>query len=341
MITFENDYNRGAHAKILERLMEINMDSQIGYGLDVICDRAKQRIREACGCPNAEVYFTVGGTQTNQLVIDTVLRSYEGVIAVTTGHVAGHESGAIEFSGHKVLTLPQKEGKMDAAVLRKYMEDYEAEGNHEHMVFPGMVYISYPTEYGTLYSKQELEELSEVCHQFKLPLYIDGARMGYGLMSDGVELSLSDIAHLCDVFYIGGTKVGAMFGEAIVFSGMKAPEHFMALTKQHGALMAKGWMLGVQFDVLFGNDLYFEISKHAIEMANRVRKIFKDKGYKFFLDTPTNQVFVILDNAKVEQISAKMRISVWEKYDENHTVIRFVTSWATTEEDIKVLEEVT
>lgn len=340
MLAFECDYNRGAHPAILKRLMEMNDTSYPGYGEDEVCAKAKDRIRQRINCPNAEIYFAVGGTQTNQLVIDTMLAPYEGVVSAVTGHVAAHEAGAIEFSGHKVLTVPGYEGKLHAEDVDRLAGDFYADANHEHMVFPGMVYISFPTEYGTIYSKAELEELRKVCDKYEMPLFVDGARLGYGLMSKACDVTIEDLAKLADVFYIGGTKVGAMMGEAIVFTNVHAPKHFVGQIKQHGALLAKGWLLGVQYDVLFEDDLYFKISKNAIDLADELKEILASKGYKFFLDSPTNQIFVVVENALLEKLQKEVRYGFWEKYDDTHTVIRFATSWATTKEDLKALEAI-
>lgn len=339
MLSFESDYIEGAHPRILERLMETNMEQLPGYGADRYCESAKEKIRQACQCAEAEVYFLVGGTQTNQTVISTVLRPYEGVISAATGHVNAHEAGAIEATGHKVLALPHRDGKLDARAVREYVDGFYSDENYEHMVFPGMVYISHPTEYGTLYTKQELTELSEVCRERGLSLYLDGARLGYGLTSRQTDVTLPDIARLCDVFYIGGTKVGALFGEAVVFTHNNAPAHFLTQIKQHGALLAKGWLLGLQFDTLFTDDLYLKISSQAIEMAERLKELFRRKGYPFYLESPTNQQFVVLQNDVLERIKKEVAVSFWERIDESHTVVRFATSWATTQEKIDHLEK--
>lgn len=337
MLSFESDYIQGAHPKIMERLLETNMERLSGYGVDKYCESAKEKIKLACGCPDADVYFLVGGTQTNATVIDTMLKSYEGVVAAVTGHVSVHEAGAIEFTGHKVLELPQHQGKINAAELEKYIDSFYGDENYEHMVFPGMVYISHPTEYGTLYTKKELKDISAVCRSYHIPLYLDGARLGYGLMSYQTDVTLQDIAAYCDAFYIGGTKVGALCGEAVVFTNGSTPKHFMTMVKQHGALLAKGRLLGIQFDTLFSDNLYFKISRHAIDMAELLKKGFKEKGYDFFLDSPTNQQFIILNNKEMEELQKKVGFSYWEKADENHTVVRFATSWATKEEEIEEL----
>ena len=337
MLYFENDYSEGAHPKILQRLMDTNMEHLSGYGSDRYTDLAKNKIRDLCKCPEAEVYFLVGGTQTNQTVIDSVLKSYEGVIAAETGHVSVHEAGAIEFTGHKVLTLPQHDGKLCARELEAYMETFLGDDSHEHMVFPGMVYISHPTEYGTLYTKDELKELSQVCRHFKLPLYIDGARLITGLACPENELSLPDIADLCDVFYIGGTKAGTLCGEAVVFTKNNTPAHFLTQIKQHGALLAKGRLCGVQFDALFTDELYKETGRNAIETAALLREGLRKKGYTFYNSSPTNQLFLVMENSRLEELKNHVVYSFWEKADDTHTVIRFATSWATSREDVEKL----
>lgn len=337
MLYFENDYSEGAHPKILQRLMDTNMEHLSGYGSDRYTTLAKDKIRKLCNCPEAEIYFLVGGTQTNQTVIDSVLKSYEGVIAAETGHVSVHEAGAIEFTGHKVLTLPQHDGKLCARELEAYMETFLGDDSHEHMVFPGMVYISHPTEYGTLYTKDELKELSQVCRHFKLPLYIDGARLITGLACPQNELSLPDIADLCDIFYIGGTKAGALCGEAVVFTKNNTPAHFLTQIKQHGALLAKGRLCGVQFDALFSDDLYKETGRNAIETAALLREGLRQKGYTFYNSSPTNQLFLVMENSRLEELKNDVVYSFWEKADDTHTVIRFATSWATSGEDVEKL----
>lgn len=340
MISFENDYNTGAHPAILERLLETNLQAESGYGSDCFTASAIEKIRKACACPEAQIYFAVGGTQTNQLVISTMLSDYEGVVSADTGHVSAHEAGAIEHSGHKVLTIPSHMGKMDAGELQAYLENFYADGNHEHMVFPGMAYISHPTEYGSLYSKAELTAISEVCRRFEIPLYLDGARLGYGLMSEETDVTLLDVAELTDVFYIGGTKVGALCGEAIVFTKNNMPKHFVTLAKQRGALVAKGRLLGLQFDVLFTDDLYLENGKHAIRQKARLVEILKKAEIPFFYESPTNQQFVILENNVLEELKKQVAVSFWEKYDEKHTVVRFATSWSTTDSDLDALEKI-
>ncbi len=335
-LSFESDYTEGAHQAVLNRLIETNMEALSGYGSDRYCASAREKIRTACQCEDAAVHFLVGGTQTNQIVISSLLQSYEGVVAAVSGHIATHEAGAIEVTGHKVLTLPEHEGKIDADELWDYLDTFKNDANHDHMVFPGMVYISHPTEYGTLYTKEELESISKVCASFDIPLYLDGARLGYGLAAD-TDVTLPVIAKCCDVFYIGGTKVGALCGEAVVFT-KKEPKHFITIVKQRGALLAKGRLLGVQFDTLFTDDLYFKMGQHAINMAKLLVEIFEEKGYRFYLKSPTNQQFIILENTKLKELEEKVAFSFWEKYDDEHTVVRFATSWATSLKNVEMLK---
>lgn len=339
MISFENDYTTGAHPKLLERLSETNLEALSGYGSDPYCESACQKIRTACSCPDADILFLTGGTQTNSIIISSLLKEYEGVLSAQTGHINTHEAGAIESTGHKVLSLPHLEGKIQSDFLEQYLRQFYQDANHEHMVFPGMLYISHPTEYGTLYSKKELTDLYRICQYYQIPLFIDGARLGYGLMSHDTDVTLPDLAALCDVFYIGGTKVGALCGEAVVFPKHNMPEHFLTMVKRRGALLAKGRLLGIQFDALFTDDLYFEISKHAIDMARRLKDIFKENKIPFYLESPTNQQFVILKNHQMEELQKNIRFSFWEKIDENHTVVRFVTSWSTTQDDLSMLAQ--
>ena len=337
MLSFASDYIEGAHPAILQRFMDTNLVKQAGYGSDEYTASAKEKIKAACGCPEADVWFLTGGTQTNQIVIDSLLRSYEGVVSAATGHIAAHEAGAIEFTGHKVLPIPQYQGKMKAADLSAFLAAYHADETAEHIVRPGAVYISHPTEYGTLYTKDELKALRLVCDEYDIPLFMDGARLGYGLAASDTDVTLPDLAELCDVFYIGGTKVGALCGEAVVFSRRKAPKHFLSIIKQHGALVAKGRLLGVQFDTLFTDDLYMKISRHAIEMANLMRSIFRECGYEFFMETTTNQIFITLTDERKAELERECVLSFWEKPDAEHTVVRFATSWATREEDVRAL----
>lgn len=339
MILFESDYIEGCHEKVLERLCETNMEQLSGYGLDKYCESAKEKIKEACECKEAEVFFLNGGTQTNQLIIDEMLDSYQGVVGCSSAHINGHEAGAIERSGHKVMTVPEHDGKINPDELRFFLLEFWNNSSHNHMVFPGMVYISHPTEYGTLYTADELQQISDICRKYEIPLFMDGARLGYGLCSNNTDVTLPLITRLCDVFYIGGTKVGALCGEAVVFTHNNAPAHFFTRIKQHGALLAKGRLLGVQFDALFTDNLYFEISKHAIDMADKLKEVFKRNGYNFYIDSPTNQQFIILSNEQAAKISSTIKFSIWERIDENYLVARFVTSWATRSENIETLAQ--
>ncbi len=337
MLTFENDYSFGAHPAVLQALVDTNMEAMTGYGEDAHCHRAQQLIRETCETPEADVFFLVGGTQTNACVIDMLLEPYEGVVAAATGHVACHEAGAIEFGGHKVLTVPEHEGKMDADELEHFIDLFYADGNHEHMVFPGAAYISFPTEYGTLYTHDELQCLHEVCQAHEIPLFVDGARLGYALAADECDITLPELAQLCDVFYIGGTKVGALCGEAVVFPKGDAPAHIVPRIKQHGALLAKGRLLGVQFEALFTDNLYLNISRNAIEMAHRLRALLHERGARWHLESPTNQQFIILENEEYARLREQVALSFWDTYDANHTIVRLATSWATTQDDIDAL----
>ena len=336
MLYFENDYCEGAHPAILQKLVETNFEKVSGYGTDPYCASAREKIRAACGAPDADVWFISGGTQSNAIVIASMLRRWEGVLAASTGHVAAHEAGAIEFTGHKVIGLPHTNGKLDAGTVEDWCRTFYADGNVDHLVFPGMVYISHPSEYGTLYTKAELEALSAVCHKYHMPLFMDGARLGYGLAAEGTDVTLADVARLTDVFYIGGTKVGALCGEAVVFPH-GAPAHFMTMVKQQGALLAKGRLLGIQFDVLFTDDLYLRIAANANRQADRIREALRERGYTLTFEAPTNQVFVTLDHPTIERLQAHVRMGFMEKADNEHTVMRLCTSWATTDEQVDQL----
>lgn len=339
MYSFTCDYTEGAHPEILRALMETNMQQEPGYGEDSFCASARERIRQAIGCPDADIFFLVGGTQTNSTVIDGLLDGCQGVLAAQTGHIAVHEAGAIEFSGHKVLTLPQHQGKIDAEELKAWLKGFFADETYPHMVQPGMVYISFPTEYGTIYSRSELTAIGEVCKKYSLPLFIDGARLGYGLASPEADVTLMDVARFADVFYIGGTKVGALCGEAVVFPKGNSPKHFFTHIKMHGALLAKGRLLGIQFDTLFTNNLYSEISEHAIRMAMSVKKIFAEKGIPFYIDSPTNQQFPILTSEQMARLEGRIAFEVWEPLPDGRFVTRFATSWATTHEAVEALRQ--
>lgn len=338
-VSFTCDYNEGAHPDILRRLSETNMQQEPGYGSDRFTQSAIAKIREATACPSADVVFLVGGTQTNATVIDGLLPRFGAVIAVETGHIAVHESGAIEHTGHKVITLPQHEGKMLAEDLRNYLTRFFADDTWQHMANPRMVYLSFPTEYGTIYSRSELEEIHRICEEYGLLLFIDGARLGYGLASPAADIDLPGLAQLCDVFYIGGTKVGALCGEAVVFPKGNAPQPLLTVVKQHGALLAKGRLLGIQFDTLFTDDLYFRISRHAIEVAMKLQQVFRDKHIPLYIESPTNQQFPVLTPEQMKRLEGKVHYEVWEKLNDDRAVTRFATSWATPKEHVERLAE--
>lgn len=337
---FASDYQEGACPEILSRLSETNLEKTSGYGTDGHCENAKNYIRQACGCPHADIHFLTGGTQTNATVIDALLPSYQGVLAADTGHIAIHEAGAIEFGGHKVLSLPHHCGKLNAAQIAAYCENFYSDENHDHMVMPGMVYISQPTEYGTLYTRKELIEIRRICDQYKLRFYLDGARLAYALAADANDVSLKDLATLCDVFYIGGTKCGMLLGEAVVIPNPALLPHFFTIIKQHGALLAKGRLLGLQFETLFQDGLYEKIGQHAVSAAEEMRTLFCKAGYKLAFDSPTNQTFLLLTNEELHRLASHIVFSTWEKPDANHTIIRLATSWATTQEDIQALAKI-
>lgn len=337
MIYFNNDYAEGAHPKLLERLAETNLVQTGGYGLDEYCDRARAAIKTACGLEQAEVHFMTGGTQANLTVIDALLKPYQGVLCADSGHINVHETGAVEACGHKVLALPGRSGKLTADQIQEALELHLKDEAREHTAAPGMVYISYPTEYGTLYTKEELTEIWRMCRTYELPLFIDGARLGYGLAASGAMLTLKDIATLCDVFYIGGTKVGALFGEAVVVTRPELLKDFRYMIKQKGGMLAKGRLLGIQFLELFTDDLYFKIAKNGVEMAMLLKEGFKNKGYQFYMESPTNQQFVIMEDKKLSALSKKYGFCYQQKYDENSSVVRFCTSWATKREQVEQL----
>ena len=337
MIQFQCDYSEGAHPRILERMMQTNFEQTVGYGEDHYCEMARVLVQKACGRPDADVHFLVGGTQANATVISSVLRPHQGVLCVRSGHINVHETGAIEHSGHKVLALEGVDGLLSADSVRAAMEEHLAEDGPEHTVQPGMVYISFSTEVGTVYTLSQLKELSAVCREYGLPLFIDGARMGYGLASDGCDVTLNDIADLADVFYIGGTKQGALFGEAVVIVNESLKKDFRYFIKQNGGMLAKGRLLGIQFMTLFEDGLYFELSGHAVAQAMRIRDAFASKGYRFLVESPTNQQFPILPNSEIDRLSADFKFSVWQKIDEGHTAVRFCTSWATKAEAVDAL----
>lgn len=338
--SFESDYNNGCLPEILRRLSETNDEKSSGYGFDPYTERAKDRIRKACDMTEAEVHFLVGGTQTNATAIDSLLQGCEGVLSVDTGHINVHESGAVEAFGHKVLVLPGiAGGKMAASQIDDYMRKFLADETYSHMVQPGMVYITLPTELGALYSRKELADIYTVCQQYGLRLYVDGARLGYGLMAEGNDIDLPFLAHHCDAFYIGGTKVGALLGEALIYTNTRAPKYIFTIIKRHGALLAKGRVLGLQFDTLFTDDLYFRVSRHAIDMAQALRKVFAKHGLSLGIDSPTNQQFVILSKEQKQRLAEEIAFEIWEPLPNDHLLCRFVTCWATTEADIAALDE--
>ena len=337
MLYFLSDYTEGCHPKILEALSRTNLVSQPGYGEDIWCASAAEKIRSLCG--EVDVHFLSGGTQANLVVISALLRRHEAVLAAETGHIAVHEAGAIEFTGHKVLTLPSHAGKLDAGELEAYLRRFYADATHEHMPCPGMVYLSQPTELGTLYTEAELAALYETCRRWDLPLFLDGARLGYGLMSPACDMTIRDVAALTDVFTVGGTKVGALCGEALVFRKGVTPRGFVTMTKQQGAMLAKGRLLGVQFDALFTDDLYWDISRHAIAEAMALKAAFVEKGYPLYADSPTNQQFVILTAEQKERLEQHVAFNVWEALPDGRFAARFVTSWATEHEDVRKLKE--
>lgn len=337
MTYFQCDYAGGAHEKILEKFVSTNNEQTLGYGDDRYCKSAADKIRAACNEPNADVHFLIGGTQTNSIVIASILRPHQGVLSPESGHIAVHETGAIEAGGHKVLTLLATDGKISAEQVERYCELYEKDPVRCHTVQPGMVYISLPTEIGTLYSKAELTALSEVCKRRNLPFFIDGARLGYALTSKYCDLNLSDVAHLSDIFYIGGTKCGAMFGEAVVITNNALKKDFRHIMKQRGALLAKGRMLGMQFDVLFADNLYFEICKNAVDYALEIRAAFESKGIKAQANSHTNQQFFALSDSQLEKLSKKYVFANFYKLKDGRNFIRVCTSWSTKKEEVEAL----
>ena len=338
MINLSCDYNNGMHPAVLDAFIRTNDEISLTYGNDKWSVSAKERIREACGNRDAEVYFLVGGTQTNATVIHSLMNSFQGVIAVESGHINTHEAGAIERTGHKVIALPASEGgKLSVTTLENYLDAFFSDSNYEHSVIPGMVYITYPTELGALYTKDEISAIYDVCRARNLVLYGDGARLGYGMTADGADIDLPWLSRHCDVFYIGGTKVGAICGEAVVFTHGNAPKYFFSYTKQQGALLAKGRLAGVQFDALFTDGLYFKIARQANLMAYRMRDIFISKGYRIAYESPTNQQFILIPDSRMEYFRDNIIFDEWGHDGAGNTICRFVTSWATTEADLQAL----
>ena len=337
MIYFNNDYCEGCHEKILEALGKTNMAQTPGYGEDAFCASAARKIRTLCGREDMAVHFLVGGTQTNQTVISAALRPHQGALCASSGHIACHETGAIEATGHKVLTLPSQDGKITGDQVRKAVDAHFADASFEHTVQPGLVYISSPSELGTLYTLAELEDLSAACREKGLYLFLDGARLGYGMASRGNDITLPDLARLCDVFYIGGTKVGALFGEAVVIPNPALARDFRYLIKRHGGMLAKGRLLGIQFDTLMTDSLYFEIAARAIGLADKIREALDECGVPYLVPGVTNQIFPILPDAVLEELGKTYVFCEQERVDETHRAIRICTSWATREENVQAL----
>lgn len=337
MIQFQCDYNEGAHPLILQHLTETNMEQTIGYGEDPYCDEARELIRKACQRDDVDVHFLVGGTQTNTTVISHTLRPYQGVISAVSGHINVHETGAIEATGHKVLAIPTPDGKLTDTQIEQTMQAHLNEDGPEHMVQPGMVYLSFPTEVGTIYTYGELQAISEMCRKHHLPLFIDGARLGYGLCSPESDITLPQLAQLADVFYIGGTKVGALFGEAVVITNETLKRDFRYSIKRHGGMLAKGRLLGLQFATLFRDNLYMDIARHAIDEAMRIKEALQEAGIKFLIDSPTNQQFPIFSNTQLDELGKKYRFSIWQQMDAEHTAVRICTSWGTKSENVDML----
>ena len=337
MLYFNNDYNEICHPAVLKRLTEIASVQMPGYGADVCCAKAAQLIREKCNAPQAAVHFLVGGTQTNLTVIAASLRPHQGVISAESGHINVHETGSIEATGHKVILVPSKDGKVNPALAEEIVKTQSLSMDAEHIVQPKMVYISNPTEYGTLYSLAELQALSRMCRANGLYLFVDGARMGYGLAASDNDITLADYAALCDAFYIGGTKCGAMFGEAVVITNPSIAEDFRYLMKQRGGMLAKGWLMGAQYEALFTDDLYGKIAAHANALADKIRSTLHALGYALYLPGSTNQIFVTLPDAALEKLAKDFVFATWEKADDVHTTVRFCTSWATTQENADAL----
>lgn len=337
MIRFECDYAEGAHAKVLQMLQETNLEQTPGYGVDVYCEKARDLVKKLCQDESVDVHFLVGGTQANKTIIASILRPYQGVLSASTGHINVHETGAIEATGHKVLSLDSTDGKITAEQIQEAYDAHWNDSSNEHMVQPGVVYISNPSENGTLYTKEELTKISETCHKCNLPLFLDGARLGYGITAKGNDLTIADISKLCDVFYIGGTKVGALFGEAVVITNKELKKDFRYYIKQNGGMLAKGRLLGIQFIALLEDDLYFKISNFANQMAYRIKEALNKKGIRLLYDSMTNQQYPIFETKQLEVLSKKYAFNYWTKIDENHSAVRICTSWATKEEDVAKL----
>lgn len=339
MIFFNNDYSEGCCQAILDKLVSTNLTQSGGYGMDPFCEDAATKIKALCKNDKLSVHFMVGGTQANMTVINAVLRPYQGVLSAVSGHINVHETGAVEATGHKVLALASNDGKIQAKQIADAIHQHRISADAEHTVQPKMVYISNPTELGTIYTLNELESISKTCHEKGLYLFLDGARLGYGLTAKGNDITLADLARLCDVFYIGGTKVGALFGEAVVFSNLAIAEDFRYMIKQHGAMLAKGRLLGIQFSVLMENDNYFTIAKHANALADRIRDTIESLGYRYLVPGVTNQIFPILPDRLLDALSVDFSFTEQERVDDTHRAVRFCTSWSTTEENVNALCE--
>ncbi len=336
-LPFASDYQQGAHPRILERLAAANMEANAGYGMDAHSEHARKFICDVCSAPQAEVHFLVGGTQANAVTIDALLAPWQGVVAASSGHVSVHEAGAIEACGHKVIQLPETDGKLGAADVDALATSWEQDENRDHMVMPGLVYISQPTEYGTLYSLRELIALRAACDKHDMRLYVDGARLAYALAAPANDVTLADLARLADAFYVGGTKCGALLGEAVVFPKPETCPHFFTLVKRRGALLAKGMVAGIQFETLFSDGLYQQIGQRAVEQARRIARAFDDAGCELMYPQQTNQVFVALDEKQYVHLSERVEMSFWERVADGRTVGRLATSWASSNEDVDAL----
>ena len=335
MLDFSCDYNVGAAPEIMQALNDINNDHVTTYGWDKYSDSAKAKIRKEVNNPDAEVWFMVGGTQSNQIALSFMVKQDEGVMAATTGHISVHESGAIEMTGHKVIQVKgHSDGRIDITAMRKWIETFYADPSYEHMVTPGAVYITHPTEYGGLYSCDELKKIRAICDKYNMKLYLDGARLAYGLASAGSDITMKDLGRYCDAFYIGGTKCGTLMGDALVFN--KPQERFFTHRKRYGGLLAKGWLLGIQFDTMFTNDLYYKLGKNAVKQAMKIKKGLQDMGYEFFSESMTNQQFILVDDNKLEYLRQHMNTDYWGKC-KGKNIVRICTSWKTTDKEVKEL----
>ena len=336
MISFRNDYSEGAHPSVLEAISKHNFETTCGYSMDPFCQQAADTVRALTACPDADVHFIVGGTLANSIVISAALRPWEGVIAATTGHINVHETGAIESSGHKVCSIEAPDGKLTPALVREVMRIH-CDGKDEHMVLPRMVYISDATELGTIYTKSELAALHDVCREFGLYLFLDGARMPAALVAEGNDLDITDFGKYCDAYYIGGTKNGLLFGEAVVITNNDLKPHFRNMIKQRGGMFAKGFLFGVQFGAYFPDGLWLDLARHAVSQAQRIAKAAEEKGYTLYAKSPTNQVFIVLSHEKIAELEQNFAFEAFGHVDDDHEAMRFVCSWATKEESVDEL----